>query len=346
MPAVLGDHSYGKSRIRLTKVTRRADRHDVRELSIDIALEGGFERSYTHGDNRLVIPTDTMKNVAFALAKQHPLESIEELRCRDRRPLPRASCPRLGSAVVRIAEQPLERIRVDGREHPHAFSGTGSERRTSTVTQSRGGLRFESGLEDLFLLKSTGSAFCGFLTDRYTTLKDAPDRILATMLDATWLYQDQACELERIAFAHPPVLARGVRQSTTASPCSRLCTQWARPSSAASRGREDHAHHAQQASHPRRFETIRPRKRQRDLRRHRRALRLDHRHALARLDHQSREWNCAKFDNRASVQCQHRPHRGPMSRGVADSSGRWLIPPLHGMKIIPVGATRAMKSES
>ena len=70
MPAVLSHHSYGKSRIRLTKVTRRADRHDVRELSIDIALQGDFEQSYTSGDNRLVIPTDTMKNVAFALAKR------------------------------------------------------------------------------------------------------------------------------------------------------------------------------------------------------------------------------------------------------------------------------------
>ena len=78
MTAVLTDASYGKSRIRLTKVTRRDDRHDVRELSLDISLEGDFERSYTAGDNRLIIPTDTMKNVAFALAKEHPLESIED----------------------------------------------------------------------------------------------------------------------------------------------------------------------------------------------------------------------------------------------------------------------------
>jgi urate oxidase len=51
---------------------------------------------------------------------------------------------------------------------------------------------FESGLDGLFLLKSTGSAFCGFLTDRYTTLKDAPDRILATTLEAGWVYGETA----------------------------------------------------------------------------------------------------------------------------------------------------------
>ena len=117
------------------------------------------------------------------------------------------------SAVVRIEEQPLDRIRIDGREHPHAFAGTSSERRTSTVSRSRDSLHIESGLDDLFLLKSTGSAFCGFLTDRYTTLKDAPDRILATMLEARWLYGDQGRELERAPLAKSPGLARNVRQS-------------------------------------------------------------------------------------------------------------------------------------
>jgi urate oxidase len=188
--AVLTDASYGKSSIRLTKVTRRDDRHDVRELSIDIALHGDFERSYTFGDNRLVIPTDTMKNVAFALAKEHPLEAIEDF----------ASAvaghflenhAHVSNARVRIVELPLDRIRVEGRDHPHAFSGNTSERRISTVTHSRGEMQIESGLDNLFLLKSTGSAFCGFLTDRHTTLKEASDRIMATMLQATWLYRDQ-----------------------------------------------------------------------------------------------------------------------------------------------------------
>ncbi len=80
-------------------------------------------------------------------------------------------------------------FKVGGREHPHAFFGTSSERRKTMVNRSRNGLQIESGLDDLFLLKSTGSSFCGFLTDRHTTLKDAPDRILATMLEAKWLYK-------------------------------------------------------------------------------------------------------------------------------------------------------------
>jgi len=35
-----------------------------------------------------------------------------------------------------------------------------------------------------------------------------------------------------------------------------------------------------------------------------------------------------------------------MASGAAYSSGRWLTPPRQGIKIIPVGAMRDMKSES
>ncbi len=186
MSIVLTEHSYGKTRIRLTKVTRRADRHEVRELTIEIRLEGDFAGSYTTGDNRLIIPTDTMKNVAYALAKEHALDSIEGFG------LALANHflehhPHVERATARLVEHPMERIRVAGVEHPHAFAGRGPESRTCAVHRGRDGLRVESGIADLFLLKTTNSAFAGFLRDRFTTLPDAADRILATMLTADWL---------------------------------------------------------------------------------------------------------------------------------------------------------------
>jgi urate oxidase len=194
--AILTKHSYGKSRIRLTKVTRLADRHEVRELSIEIELEGEFAESYTLGDNRRIIPTDTMKNVAYALAREHPLESIEDFGAAVANHF-LAQHAHVGQATVRLTEQPLERIGVDGREHPHAFCGKSRETRTCTLIRSRSGLRVESGLAELFLLKSTNSAFSGFLRDRYTTLPDAADRILATMLTANWLYSGEAADWNR-----------------------------------------------------------------------------------------------------------------------------------------------------
>jgi urate oxidase len=187
VPAILAQHSYGKSRIRVTKVTRLADCHEVRELTIEIELEGDFARSYTGGDNSLIIPTDTMKNVGYALAKEHPLESIEDFGSAIANHFLKHHS-HVERATIRIVEHPLERIEVDGRGHPHAFCGLRRETRTCTVRGWRGGARVESGIDELFLLKSTGSAFTGFLRDRYTTLSDASDRILATILKAEWLY--------------------------------------------------------------------------------------------------------------------------------------------------------------
>jgi urate oxidase len=195
MTAILTHDSYGKSRIHLTKVTRHTDRHDIRELSVDITLEGAFADTYTRGDNRWVIPTDTMKNIAYALAREHPLDSLE--------PFGMALAQHfldhyahVESATVRLVEQPLERIEIQGTRHPHAFCGTRSERRTCTIRRDRAGQRIESGLDSLFLLKTTDSAFAGFLRDRYTTLPETADRILATVLEACWLYAAVAPDFE------------------------------------------------------------------------------------------------------------------------------------------------------
>ena len=78
MPVLLTSHSYGKSRVRVTRVTRLADRHEIRELTVDIRLEGDFDAAYTHGDNSSLIATDTMKNLVYALAQGRPAEAIED----------------------------------------------------------------------------------------------------------------------------------------------------------------------------------------------------------------------------------------------------------------------------
>src|SRR6266700_2335633 len=68
---------YGKSRVRLVKLSRDGDHHDIRELTVQILLEGDFETSYSAGDNSRVLPTDTMKNTVYALAKREGLSTIE-----------------------------------------------------------------------------------------------------------------------------------------------------------------------------------------------------------------------------------------------------------------------------
>ena len=74
---VLGQNNYGKSEIRLVKVERGADHHELRDLTVDVALEGDFEAAHLRGDNAGLLATDTMRNTVYALAKDYLTGSIE-----------------------------------------------------------------------------------------------------------------------------------------------------------------------------------------------------------------------------------------------------------------------------
>jgi urate oxidase len=185
MSAALTNNAYGKSQVRLTHVTRHADRHDLKELSVAVELEGDFAASYWAGDNSRVVATDTMKNTVYVLAKRHGVANIESfgLALADHF---LQEYPQVSRAAIELEEHLWQRIVTSGREHPHAFVGGSSEKRTCTVACSRDGVSVESGLDGLLVLKTTDSAFTGFVRDRYTTLPDTNDRVFATMVAATW----------------------------------------------------------------------------------------------------------------------------------------------------------------
>lgn len=184
--AVLGQNNYGKSRVRLVKVLRAGKRHTVRELSVDIALEGDFAPVHA-GDNALCLPTDTMKNTVYALAKDHPLDSVESFAVHlGRHFVDRLAHVRL--ARVGISEVPWDRVRVGGKDHPHCFTKGTEERHTCEAVIERPGAAVLGGVEGLVILKSTDSAFSGFMKDEYTTLPEVRDRIMATSVSASWQY--------------------------------------------------------------------------------------------------------------------------------------------------------------
>jgi len=194
MSVRLTSQRYGKSSVRLTKVTRTVERHELMELAVDVALEGDFSESYLVGDNRRVVATDTMKNTVYALAADHGLTDPESF-CRE---LARHFVGRnehVTAAAVDAAQTPWNRIvGADGRPHRHSFVGGGSERRICRVRHARaaaGGFAttVEAGIKGLPLLKTTDSAFRGFPRDEFTTLPETDDRIFATLLDARWTYE-------------------------------------------------------------------------------------------------------------------------------------------------------------
>ncbi len=188
MPATLTHNAYGKSLVRLTRVTRQGSRHDLKELCVAVQLEGDFAASYLSGDNRGVIATDSMKNIVYVLAHRQPPKNPESFgEALARHFLERYA--QVERVTVELLEQPWQRIALAGGESPHAFVGGGSEQRTCTIAMTRAGLRVEAGITGMLLLKTTDSAFAGFLRDEYTTLPDSDDRILATELSANWLYR-------------------------------------------------------------------------------------------------------------------------------------------------------------
>lgn len=193
---VLGANQYGKAEVRLVRITRDTPRHEIEDLNVTSQLRGDFEAAHTEGDNAHVVATDTQKNTVYALAK-------------DGVGTPEEFLLRLGQHFVddfewvsggRFAAEKYswDRIPVEGVGHDHAFVRGGTETRTAVVTLDNGTATVISGLQDLAVLKSTGSEFTGFPRDQYTTLKETTDRILATSVSARWRYNSLGLDYDRL----------------------------------------------------------------------------------------------------------------------------------------------------
>jgi urate oxidase len=181
----LGQNNYGKSDIRLVKVTRGADRHELTDVTVDVALEGDFRAVHATGDNAGLLATDTMRNTVYALAAEHAVDELE--------PFGRllvehfvAAGPSVERARVQLVEHQWARL----DDHPHAFQRAGGGERVAVVSGDGDSARVEAGIENLVLLRTTGSGFEGFLRERYTTLPETGDRILATAVSARWRYAE------------------------------------------------------------------------------------------------------------------------------------------------------------
>jgi urate oxidase len=218
MGIVLGSNRYGKAETHLVRIYRDTPRHRIRDLLVSTSLQGVFDAAHTSGDQSAVLPTDTQKNTVFAYAREHGVDAIEDFALRLARHFV-SDVPAVTSARIEVDEYEWDRIKVGGRGHDHAFARSGHEVRTTTVTvETADQVEVESGLKDLTVLKSTGSEFQGFLRDRYTTLADATDRVVATSLVARWRYlaldidwsdahsQIRAVLLERFALTHSKAL--------------------------------------------------------------------------------------------------------------------------------------------
>lgn len=196
---VLGENQYGKAECRLVRITRDTPVHEIEDLNVTSQLRGDFTACHTDGDNSQVIATDTQKNTVYAYAREHGIGS------------PELFLATLGQHFVddfawvdggrwEAEQHTWQRIAVDGQPHDHAFVRTGQETRTAVVQIVDGVTHVVAGLTDCTVLKSTGSEFAGFPRDRYTTLGETDDRILATSVTARWRYADLPDDLASYDF--------------------------------------------------------------------------------------------------------------------------------------------------
>jgi urate oxidase len=178
---VLGPNQYGKAEVRLLRVDRIEPAHVLHDLNVTVTLSGAFQATHLTGDNTAVLTTDAQKNTVFAFAAEHGVGHIEDFAL-------------LLAEHFVTSQQPVTRARVSVEEHSwepvsgtgHSFARSGREIRTATVTHDGAQAWTVSGLRDLVLLNTSGSEFWGFERDRYTTLAETKDRILATAVNARW----------------------------------------------------------------------------------------------------------------------------------------------------------------
>ncbi|GAA3486329.1 MULTISPECIES: factor-independent urate hydroxylase [Streptomyces] len=195
MPTILGQNQYGKAENRVVKITRDGDTHHIKDLNVSVALSGDMEDVHYSGSNANVLPTDTTKNTVYAFAKEYGIESAEQFGIHLARHFVTSQEP-IKRARIRIEEYAWERIAtsdnnskfIGSDEVNHSFARKGQELRITQITFDGENWEIISGLKDLTVMNSTNSEFWGYVKDKYTTLKEAYDRILCTDVSAAWRY--------------------------------------------------------------------------------------------------------------------------------------------------------------
>ncbi|MET9606608.1 factor-independent urate hydroxylase [Streptomyces sp. NPDC006512] len=195
MATILGQNQYGKAENRVVKITRDGDTHHIKDLNVSVALSGDMDDVHYSGSNANVLPTDTTKNTVYAFAKEYGIESAEQFGIHLARWFVNSQEP-IQKARIRIEEYSWSRIAtsdanskfIGSDEVNHSFVRNGGETRVTQITYDGKNWEVISGLKDLVVMNSTNSEFWGYVKDKYTTLKEAYDRILATQVSARWRF--------------------------------------------------------------------------------------------------------------------------------------------------------------
>jgi urate oxidase len=184
----LAENRYGKSRVRLMKVTRHGDNRELREWTVQVLLKGDFNSAHIDGDNSKILPTDTMKNTVYSIARSSKATAIEDY-AMELADFLLGRNPQVVSVSVQVESTMWKRLTVDGQPHPSAFMRGSEELQITTVERTQNqAFHIQSGLNNMVLLKTANSGFEGYIKDSLTTLPETKDRLFGTAVGATWHY--------------------------------------------------------------------------------------------------------------------------------------------------------------
>jgi urate oxidase len=174
------------------RVTKHGSHHDLDEWTVQVLLTGDFDSAHTLGDNSKILPTDTMKNTVYFVARESKASSMEEY-AKELIDFLLSRNPQVTSVEVSIESHLWKRMTVDGQPWPSAFMRGSDERQTTTVSRAqKGAFAITSGLDGLNILKTAQSAFTGYIKDNLTTLPETTDRLFGTVVKAEWPYTAKA----------------------------------------------------------------------------------------------------------------------------------------------------------
>ncbi|TFK34274.1 hypothetical protein BDQ12DRAFT_763714 [Crucibulum laeve] len=190
---------YGKDKVRVFRVVREGKWHHIVEYNVTALLEGDIATSYTEADNSVVVATDSIKNITYYIAKISPYILNAEKFAIHLGTFFVSKYTHIHKAFITVEQLRWSRISVPGEQlaaedHSHAFFRDGDDKRVvnveidATASKSTLTAHVSSGISDLLVLKSTGSAFTSFVRDEYTTLVEVDDRILSTSVDLTYKF--------------------------------------------------------------------------------------------------------------------------------------------------------------
>jgi urate oxidase len=192
----LAENRYGKSRVRLMKVMRGPAGNDLREWTVQVLLTGDFDSAHYAGDNSKLLPTDTMKNTVYFVARKSSAASMEDY-AKELVDFLLSRNPQVASVTVSVEGTIWKRLTVEGAPHPTSFIRGSGELQTTTVSRAKtGAFVIHSGLKNLIVMKTADSGFEGYIVDELTTLKPTADRLFCTAVAAEWHYTSSTLDFD------------------------------------------------------------------------------------------------------------------------------------------------------